>query len=378
MRIAIVLYDGNLGGAEKVTVELASTLRGAGVEATVVFVRDPKGLAADLDRHDVPYVTFGARRVEEVLLRPRRFARLVAEHGPDGALLPAIGHQAPALRIGGYAAPVVAMEHGILLLMPRMPLSWRLPHALDRRLSARFVDAVVAVSDFMLDALRREGLVKRTLRIYNGVSVRTRPDLSGHAHSDGVLTYAHAARLIEGKGTDTLIEAFARSESQRRARLLIAGDGPERPRLQRLVESLGLTREVEFSGAVEDMLAFWSQCDVAILPSTSFVESFGMVAVEAMSLGKPVIATRNGGVPEVLGEDAGIIVDPDDPAALASALNRYASDAELRSKHGARGRRRCEEQFSIERCAADYAHLFAELGGAPLPAPTAALEEVHA
>jgi glycosyltransferase involved in cell wall biosynthesis len=270
------------------------------------------------------------------------------------------------------------MEHGILLLMPRMPLSWRLPHALDRRLSARFVDAVVAVSDFMLDALRREGLVKRTLRIYNGVSVRTRPDLSGHAHSDGVLTYAHAARLIEGKGTDTLIEAFARSESQRRARLLIAGDGPERPRLQRLVESLGLTREVEFSGAVEDMLAFWSQCDVAILPSTSFVESFGMVAVEAMSLGKPVIATRNGGVPEVLGEDAGIIVDPDDPAALASALNRYASDAELRSKHGARGRRRCEEQFSIERCAADYAHLFAELGGAPLPAPTAALEEVHA
>src|SRR4051812_25902030 len=148
MRLSVVLWDGNVGGAEKVTAQLAASLKAIGVDATVVFVRDPAALAGDLDRLEVPHVSFGARRVEEVLLRPRAFAHLVAGHGPDGVLLPAIGMQAPALRLGGYRAPIVAAEHGILLLTPHMPLSWRLPHAFDRRVSARFVDAVVAVSDF--------------------------------------------------------------------------------------------------------------------------------------------------------------------------------------------------------------------------------------
>src|SRR4051794_26235210 len=125
MRLSVVLWDGNVGGAEKVTAELAGALRNVGVDATVVFVRDPATLAADLERLEVPYVSFGARRVEEVLWRPRPFTRLVREYGPDGTLLPAVGHQAPALRIGGYRAPLVAIEHGFLLLMQSMRSGWR-------------------------------------------------------------------------------------------------------------------------------------------------------------------------------------------------------------------------------------------------------------
>src|SRR4051794_37387536 len=192
MRVAIVLYDGNVGGAEKVTVELAAALRSFGVEASVVFVRDPKELAADLDRREVPYVTFGAGRVQEVLLRPRRFAKLVAEYGPDAALLPTIDHQAVALRIGGYRPPVVAMEHGILLLTPRMPVLWRAPHSLDRRLAAHFVDTVVAVSDFMLGELRHEGRTKRAVRIYNGIDLQSPPDSSGAVRPSGPFVVGHA------------------------------------------------------------------------------------------------------------------------------------------------------------------------------------------
>jgi glycosyltransferase involved in cell wall biosynthesis len=282
------------------------------------------------------------------------------------------------LRIGGYRRPIVAMEHGFLLMMDAMAPGWRLARRLERRLSAPFVDVEVAVSDFMLERILRLRGEPRAVRIYNGVSVDSRPDLSGEAEHDGTLTFAHAARLIDGKGTDTLIEAFARSEARRSSRLVIAGDGPERSRLQHLAESRGVGERVKFAGIVADMVGFWSACDVAVLPSSSFVESFGMVAVEAMSLGKPVVATRNGGVPEVLGGEAGIVVDPGDPAALARALDRYAADGDLRHEHGARGRRRCEEMFSIEGCAAAFGRLFAELGDRPLPAQKPALEHVHA
>jgi glycosyltransferase involved in cell wall biosynthesis len=196
----------------------------------------------------------------------------------------------------------------------------------------------------------------------------------------GPIVFGHAARLIDGKGSDTLIAAFARSEAGRSARLLIAGDGPERPRLERLVDSLKLGSRIQFVGLVDDIWEFWSRCDVAVVPSDAFIESFGMVAVEAMSLGKPVIATRNGGLPEVVGP-AGILVEPGDVAGMAFAMDRYAADDELRHVHGSRGRARCERTFAIHRCATDFAELFAHIGQgelSPLPASDGLLEEVHA
>jgi glycosyltransferase involved in cell wall biosynthesis len=366
MRLAIVLYDGNIGGAEKVTAELAAALREGGVEATVVFVRDPGALAGDLDRLDVPHVSFGARRVEEVLLRARAFARLIDHHGPDGVLLPAIGMQAPGLRIGGYRAPIVAMEHGILLLAPHMPLRWRLPHALDRRISARFVDAVVAVSDFMLHAVQREGAAPRAVRIHNGVDVER---YGGESASDDCVLGC-ATRMVPGKGVESLLRAF---ESLDGARLRIAGAGPERAWLAAMAPE-----GVDFAGVVDDMSAFWADVDVAVMPS-ELPESFGMAALEAMASGKPVVATRCGGVEELVEDGVtGRVVPVGDEKALAAALRAYASDPALRSEHGAAGRERCERHFSIETSARAYADLFADLGGTSVPRPVPAREKVNA
>src|SRR3954453_8702557 len=124
MQVALVLWDGNVGGAEIFTAELAGGLRSVGVDANVVFVRDPARLGPALDELRVPYVSLGAKRVEEVLWHPRAFARTVAAHGADATLLPTVGHQAPALRIGGYRAPIAAMEHGFLLLIDAMATPW--------------------------------------------------------------------------------------------------------------------------------------------------------------------------------------------------------------------------------------------------------------
>jgi glycosyltransferase involved in cell wall biosynthesis len=368
MRLSIVLWDGNLGGAEKVTAELAGALRRVGVDATVVFVRDPATLAADLERLEVPYVSFGATRVEEVLLRPHRFARLVEARGPDGALLPAVGHQAPALRIGGYRAPLIAVEHGFLLLIQSMSPHWRLARRLERRLSAPFVDAEIAVSKFMHSAVMRAPHARRVEQIRNGIDVAR---YVSHAEPGaGSCVIGCASRLVPGKGIETLISAFERIPG---AHLRIAGEGPEREQL-----AAAAPAGVEFLGVVDDMPAFWAGIDVAVMPST-LQESFGMAALEAMASGKPVVATRCGGVEELVRDGMnGRLVPTADQGALAEALRAYVDSPELRREHGEAGRRRCEDEFSIEGCATAYATVFAELAGVPLPGPARHLEEVHA
>jgi glycosyltransferase involved in cell wall biosynthesis len=361
MRVSVVLWDGNVGGGEKVTAELAGALRRQGVEATVVFVRDPASLAVDLERLDVPYVSFGARRVEQVLWRPRRFARLVREHGPDGALLPAVGHQAPALRLGGYRAPVVAMEHGFLMMIDHMAPHWRAARRLERRLSTPFVDAEVAVSAFMHAAVMRGVHPRRVELITNGIDV-TRFDGTPKKPEAHCVVGA-ATRFVPGKGLDVLLRAFAKLAQQTpAASLRIAGDGPQRPQIGALVEELGLRDRVELAGVVDDMPAFWRGVDLAVMPSTAR-ESFGMVALEAMASARPVVATRNGGAEEVVEDGAtGALIPRGDAGALAEAMHAYAIDAERRRAHGAAGRARCKALFGIADCARAYTALLAEIG----------------
>jgi glycosyltransferase involved in cell wall biosynthesis len=360
MRLSMVLWDGNVGGAEKLTAELAGGLRSIGVDARIVFVRDPGALAADLDRIGVPYESFGARRVEEVLVRPRRFARLVSASGPDGALLPAIGHLAPALRIGGFRAPLVAMEHGILLLLPRMPLTWRVSRRIERRFSAPFVDAQVAVSSFMRDRLLHAPHARRVEVIENGIDLAryTAPEPPERESC----VFAFASRFVPGKGVPELIAAFAQvARDHPEARLRIAGDGPERGSIEEQIARLPVADRVELPGVVDDMPSYWREADVAVMPSTA-PESFGMVALEAMAAARPVVATRNGGADDVVHDGVtGRLVGCGQVDELAAAMLEYAGNRDVRQAHGAAGRARCEERFTIDRCAARYAGLVGEL-----------------
>ncbi len=110
------------------------------------------------------------------------------------------------------------------------------------------------------------------------------------------------------------------------------------------------------------MPGFWQMCDVAVMPSTEFIESCPMTTLEAMASGKPVIATRNGGLPElVIDSKTGIVVPPHNKVALAEALDFYANNEEIRKAHGAFGRERVVEHFHIVKCARAYLELFDEL-----------------
>ena len=164
-------------------------------------------------------------------------------------------------------------------------------------------------------------------------------------------------RLTYYKGVTDLIAAMAGVAGT----LLVVGTGPEAPALRRQVRRLGLTGRVHFLGAVDDetLAACYHACDCAVLPSVTRSEAFGLVQLEAMAAGKPVISTNlPTGVPWVTRDGVtGLVVPPRAPAMLARALARLLADAALRERLGAQGRRRVEQDFTIPRMIGQMAAL---------------------
>jgi glycosyltransferase involved in cell wall biosynthesis len=179
--------------------------------------------------------------------------------------------------------------------------------------------------------------------------------------SDDAFVIGCMSRLIQGKGVDDVLVA-ARPALLRGARLRIGGDGPMRSELEQLAERLGIEENVSFEGWIGDdaeVASFWGACDVAITAPNDWIESFGLVAVEAMACGRPVVATRGGALAEtVVDGQTGFLVAPRDTDGLAQALLTYLNDASLVMRHGSAARAWCEQHFDIRRCAAAYAALF--------------------
>jgi glycosyltransferase involved in cell wall biosynthesis len=204
--------------------------------------------------------------------------------------------------------------------------------------------------------MRRHPRARRVERIYNGVDLDAfSPAPKG---STDKVVVGCAARLVPGKGVDDLLRA-ASLLREAGVSVRIAGDGPERPELERLLDELDVRWFVDLVGRVPGMPEFWRACDVAVVPSDGWIESFSMSTLEAMACGVPVVGTDVGGIPEVLADgETGTIVRRGDPEALADAIRRYSEDPELRRQHGCAGAERARRWFSIETTAALYLELF--------------------
>jgi glycosyltransferase involved in cell wall biosynthesis len=165
--------------------------------------------------------------------------------------------------------------------------------------------------------------------------------------------------MVWGKGLPELLQAVATVARDTPVELHLAGDGPDRTGLVELVQELELQDRVFFAGSVLDITRFWTDRDVAVFPTNGFVESFGLAAVEAMASAVPVVASRSGGLAEVVDDGrTGTLVAPGDVAGLAAALRGYAVDRHLRLAHGSAARAACEERFDIRACAKRYLALF--------------------
>ena len=173
-------------------------------------------------------------------------------------------------------------------------------------------------------------------------------------------------RLVDDKGIDLAIEAFAsahRGRPERKVRLVIVGEGPEKPSLQRLAQQLKIDHLINFPGFAADPSKSYCGFDAFLMPSR--VEPLGISLLEAMACGLPVIASRVGGMREILANsDLGFVVPPEDSDSIATAmtllLKRNRSALQLL---GARNR-----QHVVERYSSDYLYdQIIALAGVPQP-----------
>ena len=241
------------------------------------------------------------------------------------------------------------------------PQSWRLDEKVAR---ARFTVCIshFARSQAMLFSDRAHW--QRLHVIHCGVEparYETGPPEGG---TDGP-RLLFVGRLAAIKGVYVLLEALAQADLPR-AQLTLVGDGPERPALEREAARLGLDARFKGFRGQAEVAAALAGADALVLPS--FAEGVPVVLMEAMASARPVIATRVGGVAELVREgESGWLVAPGDPSALAGALRHLAATpTAARAEMGARGRARVMAEFDVDREAQRLAALFAGAPGDPV------------
>ena len=242
------------------------------------------------------------------------------------------------------------------------PIYRRFEHALNRR--AR---RIVATSPAYLAASRALTAHRdRTRSIALGMP-EAGPGGAAPAWPGRGLRLLAVGRLSYYKGFEILLEALAQTTD---IDLLLVGDGELRTRLQARIAELGLSGRVRLAGHVSDaeLEAAYRACDVFCLPSIDRAEAFGLVLLEAMRAGKPVLASDipgSGVGTVVVDEETGLKVPPRDAPALARALQRLAGDVALRGRLGAAGRARWEREYRMDAVTAQWTALYREVLAAP-------------
>ncbi len=235
-----------------------------------------------------------------------------------------------------------------------------------RYLYNRRVDGVVAISRSVVDCLLEAGVNRRSIRlIYSGIDpLPFRALSSAEQRANDSAVVAMLAVLEERKGHRFLLDAArVLKDRGRKIRYVFAGDGSHKSQIQRMVQTLGLRDEVSFLGFIKDVPRFLSSIDVLVLPS--LFEGLGVAALEAMAAGKPVVATRVGGLAEsIIDGETGFLVPPQDGIALADSIEKLVADPSMARAMGLKGAARVQSSFTIEQMASqNEAYYYALLDG---------------
>ena len=189
---------------------------------------------------------------------------------------------------------------------------------------------------------------------------RFRPARHEIAPAERVLVHVSNFRPL--KRVDDVVRIFARVRGEMPARLHLVGDGPERPRVEALVHSLGLADDVKFFGERADVVKILQESDVFLLPSET--ESFGLGALEAMACGVPVVASNVGGLPEVVWNgETGFLSPVGNVEEMAKQVRRLLTDVDLHARMSRAARSRAEAHFQLEPAVDRYQAVYRRVVG---------------
>jgi len=259
---------------------------------------------------------------------------------------------------------LVTLWYGIELRWVKSRLPW-LKQFLKRAL--RTSDQVVAISSYTAREIAE--LVHVPVRVipYGLGFAESLPGGSAARRStDGTFQILYVGNLIPRKGVRYLIDALHRLPSTIPARLLILGEGTDRAKLEAQVHELGLDGRVEMPGRVPepDLHRAFHEASVLVLPSIvdqrGDTEGLGVVLLEALSYRVPVIGSAIGGITDIIGDgETGLLVPPEDPTAIAKAIERIATDPAFAKRLAEAGSRRVREQFGWEAIIAAWQECYA-------------------
>lgn len=364
MKVLHIIGDRDIGGAGRYLLTLVTQ---PAFRAFEVIVACPEGpLAGELKKAGVQVLHFEGADLSFSIPLVFRLYRLIRMVRPDLVHTHASLAGRLAARLSGVRA-LVYTKHGLASseeAFVQVRGRRRLANALASRLLS---DRIIAISRAVERELAAQGADPRRITVvYNGVDldgpatgVSVRP--AGIPEGDPLV--GMVGRLSPEKGYRYFLEAAALVRPRKPgARFVIVGGGPERGEIADKVRELGLDGVLLMTGFRADVGEIMGALDVLVLASTA--EGLGLVILEAMAAGKPVVATRVGGIPEAVEDGVtGLLVPPGDPGAMAGAILALAADRARAAEMGRAGRKRVEEKFSGRAMAEETARIYREVLG---------------
>ena len=342
MNITQIMLAKNFGGAERLFVDFSIALAESGENVQAICQKDSAAARLLEDKPGIDLSTvrvlgswdvLAKRKIKNLL--KRHSSQVVQAHLARGALL--AGRACDELGL-----PLVVTTHNYIdlkyyryvsMLVP--PTRDQLEHYISQGFPEQKMTLIRHFSPFAADRARRK-------------------------EKDGELRLISVGRLVEKKGFHVLLKAFAGlAEGDRKLFLEIGGTGPEEQRLRNMIEELGLQNRVVLSGWIDDVEGFLQGGDVFVLPSLD--EPFGIVALEAMAAGMPIVSSKSKGPSEVLDEETAWLCEVDNEQSMKEALQQALSSSNERARKGNRAREVFKRDYSKETIIPLFRSLYASL-----------------
>lgn len=366
MKIGITCYP-TYGGSGVVATELGKELATRGHDVHFISYALPMRLTVT-DRitfHEVEVLSYPLFEYPPYdLVLATKMAEVIARYNLDilhvhYAIPHSISAYLAKMMLSERRVPFVTTLHGTDITLVGNDRSY-LPIT---RFGIEQSDAVTAVSEYLKQRTVDEFQIKRPIAVIPNFvncdvySRSTDTSLRARFAKPEEAIFIHISNFRPVKRVEDVIAIFARVRKSCSAKLLLVGDGPERPKAEWLAETQGVLPDVLFMGKQSEMAPLLSIADVLLLPSEN--ESFGLVALEGMACEVPVIATRIGGIPEVVDdEEDGFLFELGDVSGMADASIRLVKNPELRSEMGRAARRHAIRDFCATKIVRHYEDLY--------------------